>query len=309
MHDLRRLRAFLATAEHGSFSGAATELGYAQSVVSHHIAALEQELGVVLIDRGIRPVTITEAGRRLRVYAIAIFEQVSDAEADLRAIAGLRSGTLRIGAFLAACVSFMPLAVSRFRAAIPDVEVHLEQLGSDEALERVRTGALDLAVIWRADGADMAAGDGFDHEILAEDAYRIVLPAGHRLARRAGLTLAELANEPFTVPRDQGDGAGYNQWLREVCSDAGFEPRDQFPVDDVSVGIAFIKSGLCVGLIPQLTLPNHEPAIVARPLPGHRGFRSVIACWRGGRRIPTVHPMLDCLRGATAETMQLASTG
>ena len=117
MHDLRRLRAFHAVAEHGSFSAAGLELGYAQSVVSHHVAALERQLGLTLINRGTRPVSVTDAGARLRHHAEIILGQVSAAEDDLRAIAGLESGTLKLGAFLSACNTFVPTALARFERA------------------------------------------------------------------------------------------------------------------------------------------------------------------------------------------------
>ncbi len=123
MHDLRRLRAFHAVAERRSFSEAALALGYAQSVVSHHVAALEQEFGLTLVDRTRRPVGLTEAGERLNEHAAAVLGQVSTAEEELRALAGLLTGTVRVGAFLSACTSFVPQALARFEAAHPDVDV------------------------------------------------------------------------------------------------------------------------------------------------------------------------------------------
>src|ERR671925_597092 len=108
MHDLRRLRAFHAVAERRSFSAAALELGYAQSVVSHHVAALEREFGVTLVDRSTRPVSLTDAGERLALHAVDVLGQVAAAEEELRAVAGVESGLLRLGAFSSACTSFVP---------------------------------------------------------------------------------------------------------------------------------------------------------------------------------------------------------
>src|SRR3954449_242104 len=125
MHDLRRLRAFHAVAERQSFSEAALALGYAQSVVSHHVAALEQEFGLTLVDRARRPVGLTEAGERLRAHAAIVLGQVATAEEELRALAGLLTGTVRVGAFLSACTSFVPPALARFEAGDPDVGVRL----------------------------------------------------------------------------------------------------------------------------------------------------------------------------------------
>src|ERR1051325_2794389 len=123
MYDLRRLRAFHAVAEHQSFSVAALELGYAQSVVSHHVAALEAEFGLTLVDRSSRPVRLTPAGDRLRDHAVRVLGRVTEAEDELRALAGLESGALRVGAFQTACTTFVPPSLARFEQQHPGVEL------------------------------------------------------------------------------------------------------------------------------------------------------------------------------------------
>src|SRR3954452_24910329 len=115
MLDLRRLEAFHAVAEHGSFSGAALALGYAQSVVSHHVAQLERELGVTLFERARRPVRLTPAGERLHAHTGAILGAVRAAEADMHALAGMESGLVRMGAFLSACATLVPAAMGAFQ--------------------------------------------------------------------------------------------------------------------------------------------------------------------------------------------------
>lgn len=297
MHDLRRLQVLLAIAEHGSFSEAAVELGYAQSVVSHHVAALEHELGVQLVDRGSRPVQLTEAGQRMREHARAILGQVGDAEAEIRAIGGLRAGSLRMSAFLAAGISFIPEVVRDFCAAHPGIDLRLEQRSSDAALEDLRAGALDLAVIWTPDQA-RNVGESLASEVLGLEPYRIVLPATHRLARRRTVSLGDLAGEPFIYPRESRDANRYVAWLRERCAEAGFEPDLRYPVDDVMVGHAFVATGLCVGLLPHLAVSGGRAAVQLRPLPGEHSVRAISAVWRAGREVPAVPPMLDVLRTA-----------
>src|SRR5262245_52921345 len=123
MYDLRRLRAFHAVARSGSFSAAARELGYTQSVVSHHVAPLESEFALTLVNRGTRPVSLTDAGTRLLRRSEPALGHITAAEDELRAVAGLEQGTLRVGAFLSAANSFVPAAFARFTAAHPDVEI------------------------------------------------------------------------------------------------------------------------------------------------------------------------------------------
>ena len=119
MIDLRRLAVFREVAECGSFSGAALELAYTQSVVSHHVAQLERQLDVTLLERGRRPVRLTPAGERLYAHAGTILGAARTAETELRAVAGLEAGTLRVGAFLTACASFVPAAMRGFMKSIP----------------------------------------------------------------------------------------------------------------------------------------------------------------------------------------------
>jgi DNA-binding transcriptional LysR family regulator len=298
MHDLRRLRAFHAVAERRSFSEAALALGYAQSVVSHHVAALEQEFGLTLVDRGTRPVGLTEAGERLREHAAAILGRVAGAEEELRALAGLLTGTVRVGAFLTACTSFVPPAVARFEAAHPGVKVELEQLRRATALRRLRSGELDIAVIWdefeEHDAAERRIADGFESRLLGDDPYRIVLPTGHRLARRRELSLADLAGERFNAPSAE-TAQPYRAMLDRLCAEAGFAPDIAYVVRDVTVGRAFVAAGVCVGLMPELAIPEPRPDVVVRPVRGLAPVRPVYATWLRGRRVPTIPAMARAL--------------
>src|SRR5687767_8537753 len=103
MLDVGRLRFFSEVARARSFTEAALRLSYSQSAVSQQIATLEAELGLTLIERGIRPLCLTDAGKSLLRHAEIIFGEVATAEAELRAIAKLESGILRVGGFSSAC--------------------------------------------------------------------------------------------------------------------------------------------------------------------------------------------------------------
>jgi DNA-binding transcriptional LysR family regulator len=303
MHDLRRLRAFHAVARTGSFSEAARELGYAQSVVSHHVAALERELGLTLISRGTRPVSVTDAGTRLLIHTEAALGHITAAEDELRAVAGLESGTLRIGAFLTAANSFVPAALVRFEAAHPDVEVRLEHLEEPEELRRLRSGEIDLAVVYRvrelAENRRHRRDDGFDEAYLADDPYRVVLPAAHPLGRRRELRLADLAAERFTAPPG-GGFFPYRTMLERLCADAGFEPNVVHEVNDVTIARAFVAAGLGVAVLPELALPPPHHDVAVRPVRDIQPFRSVHAMWLRGRQVPSLTHMVRFLTDAAA---------
>jgi DNA-binding transcriptional LysR family regulator len=301
MHDLRRLRAFHAVARTGSFSAAARELGYMQSVVSHHVAALEREFGLTLVNRGTRPVSVTDAGNRLLRHTEAALGHVTAAEDELHAVAGLESGSLRIGAFLSASNSFVPRALARFEAAYPDVEVRLEHVEEPEELRRLRSGDLDLAVVFRVreelESGRHQADEGFDNRYLADDPYRVVLPLTHPLARRRRLRLADLAAERFTAP-PSGGFHPYRTLLERLCADAGFEPNVAHEVNDVTVARAFVAAGLGVAVLPELALPPPHHDVAVRPVADNQPFRSIHATWLRDRRVPALAHMLGYLADA-----------
>lgn len=298
MHDLRRLRAFHAVAERHSFSEAALALGYAQSVVSHHVAALEQEFGLTLVDRARRPVGLTEAGERLRDHAAIVLGQVATAEEELRALAGLRTGSVRVGAFLSACQSFVPQALGRFAAAHPDVDVKLDQLEPAPALARLRAGDLDVVVVWEAPGEPSPSHDpGFERAFLADDPYRVVLPRHHRLARSREVELADLAHERFIAPPPEVS-ASYRAMLDRLCGEAGFTPDVSYVVRDVTVGRALVGAGLSVAVITDLAIDLPRTDVVVRPLRGLHLARTVHAVWLRGRRVPAIPAMVSALKEA-----------
>jgi DNA-binding transcriptional LysR family regulator len=301
MLDLRRLAVFHEVAERGSFSAAALALDYTQSVVSHHVAQLERELGVALFARGKRPVRLTPAGERLREHAGTVLGVARRAEEDMRALAGLEAGVLRIGAFLSACASFVPAAIGAFEAAHPAVEVRLTQLEPPAALPRLIAGELDLAVVFRFPGEAAASQDPRLEDVaLRDDPYRVVLPPGHRLARRREVRLGELKDERFTAPLPESGGLAYRAMLERLCAADGFTPQFTHAVSDVTVARAFVASGLAVAVMPDMTVPHPRPDVVVKPVRGIEPARTVHAVWAGGRRAPAIAPMVALLREKAA---------
>jgi DNA-binding transcriptional LysR family regulator len=309
MHDLRRLRAFHAVAERRSFSEAALALGYAQSVVSHHVAALEQEFGLTLVDRARRPVGLTEAGERLREHAATLLGNVATAEEEMRGLAGLMTGTVRVGAFLTACTSFVPQALAAFETAHPEVTIQLEQLEPEPALRRLRAGDLDVAVVWEVpDDPESREEPGLERAFLADDPYRIVLPAGHRLARRRRVSFSDLAGERFIAPPVEV-APGYRAMLDRLGGEGGFTPEIGYLVRDVTVGRAIVAEGLCVAFITDLVVEEPRPDVVVRALHDVDLARSVYATWLRGRRVPAIPAMVRALTGAATARLGGASHG
>ncbi|WP_051222179.1 LysR family transcriptional regulator [Conexibacter woesei] len=261
--DVRRLRVLRAVAEHGSFAAAAAELRYTPSAVSQQIAALEREVGIVLVERGARGARLTQAGVVLDRHAAIVLGQLAAARAELDDLAALRGGTVRLAAFESSWTVLVPAAVARFRAAFPDVDLQLAEEDPVEAVAGVRAGACDVAVVFEPNGAERL--EGLERTVVAHDPLWAVLPAGHALASAAGpapLDLAVLAAEPWVAPT-----AFCATVVRGACAAAGFEPDVVFSSADYGAVQGFVAAGAGVALVPFLALTGN-PRVVARPVLG-----------------------------------------
>lgn len=293
MLDSKRLQVFHEVAERGSFSDAALALNYTQSAVSHHVGHLEKELGVTLFERGKRPVRLTPAGKRLQGHTAEILGAIRAAENEMRRLAGMETGVLRVGAFLTACSTFVPPALGAFARDRPGIEVQLEQHDPPEARQRLFAGEFDLAVVYE----DMEEPDDrLERIFLMDDHYRIVVPPGHRLAMKKECTIADLRGERLNAPPLSGGGLKYRALLDSLCRAEGFEPQIAQVVSDINTGRAFIAAGLSVALMPSLGVPPPRADVVVKPVRGVEPFRKVYALYVKGRRVPGLADMVAALR-------------
>jgi DNA-binding transcriptional LysR family regulator len=297
LSDVGRLRALRHIAEHGSFSRAAEELGYTQSAISQQVAALEHEVGLTLLNRAVRPVALTDAGRLLVGHVELVLEQLATAESQLDAIRGLRSGRLRLAAFGSAYATFLPTAITRFRRRHPAVGLELVEAEPDAGLTLLRAGEVDVAVVYRVGDAGGGAGDGLEVAHLLDDEHRAVLPARHRLAARTTVSVADLSAEAWIVPHAAGPARGYRAGLERLWTDAGFTPRIAFETDDLQAVQAFVAAGLGIALMHDLTMATRRRSIAVRPITGPRLVRPVSAVTVAGRRSPPAAAMLEVLAG------------
>jgi DNA-binding transcriptional LysR family regulator len=197
---LHQLRTFRAVAEQLSFSAAAHELSISQPSVSYQVKELEAVLSVRLIDRLGKRVRLTEAGEVLYEYARRTLTLLDEAAIVLEQMRGIERGTLRVGASTTVGIYLIPLALGSFKKHHPKLAVALE-IGPRESLQdRLKRGAIDLAVFSPpvAD-PDLASTSFMDDELV------MVVPASHPLAGRRGLTLRDFADESFLI-REPGSG-------------------------------------------------------------------------------------------------------
>ena len=234
---LRQCAYFLAAAENGGISQAARALNISQPAVAQALDKLEALLGFPLFERRhARGVELTVQGRGFLSHARTLLAEASRTEAAARAIAGHRSGEIRVGCFHTLAPFHLARMVSGYRALAPLVHVVMEELRQDELLAAVADGSVDLALTY-----DMGTmPGGFDRTILAELEPHVILPADHRLARRRQLPLSALATEPMVF----FEGPTSGDYFRGLLRVHGIEP----PIAMVSTSIESVRSAVGNGL-------------------------------------------------------------
>ena len=297
MLDVRRLRVLAAIDATGSFSAAAQSLALTQSAVSQHIAALERAVGLPLVERGSRPVQLTDAGFALSRHAAGIFARLDAAEQELAEIAGRRQGRLRFGCFPTMLATLMPPAFARFRTQHPDVRLIIVDDHLHRLLPRLEAGELDLAIIYDHDAlGDVGARDLLRTPLL-EDRFQAVLPTAHPLAQRSSpLHLRDLRNESWI------GGAASSAWyriVRHACTQAGFTPTAAFASDDYIAVQALVAAGLGVSVIPGLAVAHPLPGVAVRQLASGAPARRISAASvPGGYQGPAFTTMIESLCAA-----------
>ena len=291
MLDVRRLRVLREVASRGSFSAAADALNFTQSAVSQQIAALEREAGTILVERSARGVRLTEAGEALVRHTDVILARLADAEAELEAIAGLRGGRLRVGAFPTAAATLVPRAIAIFRDRHPAVDLSLVPAEPEEGAAKLRSGDVDIALMIDAFWGEPIGGAGLERVHLLDDPMYVCLPAGHRLAGRSRIKLEDLSDEAWMLGATGGcpDTAIF---LR-ACEKAGFEPRVGFHTDDYNAIQGFVAAGMGVSVIPDLALSTVREDVVIRAIGPKAPLRKISAATlEDAYRSPAVEAML-----------------
>ncbi|MFF8599819.1 LysR substrate-binding domain-containing protein [Streptomyces sp. NPDC015232] len=243
--DPHLLRTYVTVARLGSFSAAARELGYTQSAVSQHIAALEADLGLALLGR--RPVAPTPAGARLLEHAGSLLLRLDAARADLARYAAPPRRTLTLAA--------APLALHpRILAALPATGVTLRTLPGADVPAAVATGDADLGLVDGVvapsdplrlpDVAPLTTGP------VAEDPLVVVLPPGHPLAGRTGLDLGDLVDARWLDAPDAGLPLDRLRAAHGAPGGHGFRPSLRYEGTDLRTAAALAAAGHGLALLP-----------------------------------------------------------
>jgi DNA-binding transcriptional LysR family regulator len=170
------------------------------------------------------------------------------------------------------------------------------QLETHEAVERLRAGDAELAIVHHMPGVTVPETAGLQRRRLLVDHLHLVLPDGHRLARRDAVSLADLEAEPLILPRRDTPAGRFRSVVEHLCSQAGFAPRVAYELDDLPAAQAFVAAGIAIVPMHGLTLATLPPGATARPLTERpAGSRTIEALAPAEERTPVVDDLLERL--------------
>jgi DNA-binding transcriptional LysR family regulator len=298
MPGLGQLRALQAVAEAGSFSGAADALNYTQPAISKSIATLERELGAVLVERECRPVRLTDAGAALVRHADEVFARLSSARSEIDAINQADAGTVAVGTFGSAAAAFVVDALCEFRKWHAGVQVSIVEGMPSALVRRLRTGELDLAVVFDFPAAGEDIAEGLELHPLLDQPFDIVLHPRHPRAQANRVRPADLANDDWVL-QDFGPDSPTLRLIGRMCAADGFEPRVAFRVNDCQVILAMVAAGEGVSILPRLMLDPLHADVIVRPVDGDAPIQRVAAVRLPTRYLaPTAAEFLSALHDA-----------
>jgi len=245
--ELRHLRYFVIVAEEQNVTRAAARLHVSQPPLSRQIRDLETELGVELFRRTAKSLALTEAGKIFLNEARAILLRVDQAVDTVRTVANPSRGTLHVGYAPSLTVKLLPRALMLFERVHPGIRVSLHDLSSEECIDRLSHGKIDLALTVRPAVSRMK---GLVFENIAQFSLCCAVATSHLLARKKSILLRDLKSERFII-YSRNEYPEYYQWLKSLCRPYGFEPRIGEEYDGVTGLIAAVEAGQGIALVPS----------------------------------------------------------
>lgn len=243
--ELRHLRYFIAVAEELHFGHAAARLNISQPPLSQQIQILEQQIGAKLLARTNRSVSLTPAGRQFLADSRQILSQVEEAAARAARLHQGETGELRIGFTSSApFIKAVSDTLSSFRQLYPDVHIQTREINTREQIAPLNDGGLELGLMRNTSLPDTLAW-----EVILREPLLAMIHRDHPLAAKPGVSLEELAREPF-VFFDPHVGTGLYDDILGLLRRYNLTPTITQEVGEAMTIVGLVAAGLGVSILP-----------------------------------------------------------
>jgi DNA-binding transcriptional LysR family regulator len=294
---LRHLRSFLAVGEASNFTKAAAQLGVAQPTLSRQVKDLEDEIGVDLLCRSPRGVTLTPEGKLFLEEIRELLKRIGESVEKVRALARDEYSELHVGYISAPTVEILPSGLAAFRKSVPNAKVLLYDLSSDELITGLRNGTLELAIMVQPIGEQPA---GIEFELLRTYPLCVAVIPAHPFARLKTIPLEKVAAEPL-IGVSRRDFPEYYRNLDRIFAPSGVKPRIAVECDSGNSLLIEVEAGHGIALcLPILKLVTGK-RLIYRPVTGTTELVSIgIARAIKGEVTPAGEKFCEILRKISA---------
>lgn len=285
-YDIQTLSAFVAVAEEGSITLAATRERTVASAISKRISEMEKQCGVVLLHRHRRGVSLTPAGVELLRHAQKVMAELQRLDHTLSDFGSGARGQVRVLANTSAIVQFLPRDFASFMALHPTVKLDLEERTSDETQKILLAGLADLGIL-----VTRQPIEGLDLQPYRRDRLLAVMPSSHPLAQLEQLRFADvLAYDHVGLPR----GTSLCEMLLDEARALGLPLRLRMQARSYEGLVHMVAAGIGLSLLPEggVTPFLASQALVARPLAEPWAARELVLATRTGQPLTTVARLL-----------------
>jgi len=269
--ELRHLRYFLVVGEVLNFTKAAARLRVAQPALSRQVQDLEDEIGVDLLRRSPRGVTLTAEGKLFLEEARELLKRVDESVEKTRALARGEYGELHVGYIPIPTAEILPRALEAFRKAVPSVRLVLHDLSTGELIAGLRDGALEFAIMVQPLGEQMA---GIEFETLRGYVWCVALSRAHPLARLKSIPLEKLADERLVI-LSRKSYSEYHRILEHILAPVSGKPRIAMECDSESSLFMEVEAGHAIAVVTTIAKLAAGKRLVYLPLTGSREAQAV----------------------------------
>jgi DNA-binding transcriptional LysR family regulator len=289
--ELRQLRYFVAVAREQNFTRAAERLNIAQPPLSRQIQQLEHEVGVRLIERGSRPVRLTEAGKLFYDQAVQALEHIEEMTEMTRRLVATARTRLGIGFVSSTLYGYLPEVIRRYRAARPEVEIALHEMTSLEQIVALKEGRIDVGF-----GRIPHADPQVDRVLMRNEPLRAALPASHPLAARPGpFRLADLGHLPLVV-YPKSPRPSYADQVLALYRARGLRPPVVHEVKELQTALGLVAAESGVAIVPASVERLRRDNVLYAPLDEPEAISPLIMSSRRDDPSPELALLLKLIR-------------
>lgn len=289
--DLRQLRYFTVIATERSFRKAAEKLHIAQPPLSRQVQQLEDELGVILIDRKAKPIELTPAGRLLHEQAIQVLDRIIDIRRMVEKLNSFNRPRFVIGYVASTIYARLPDLIRRFRKIAPQVDLSLIEMMSIDQVRALKEGRIDVGF-----GRVRFEDPAVRRIVLREERLVVALPLAHPLSKKKGpLKLRSLGSETIIVYPKQ-PRPSYADQVLSFFRDQGIEPVNIQEASELqsAVGLVAAEEGIC--LVPESIAYMRQHDVRYRPLSDQHARSPIIMSYRPDTAAPELALLCQVLR-------------